>query len=401
MLVYFSLKNYGPFKEECTFDMRAIEAYKEHPYSVAEVNDMRILKVAEIHGANASGKSQLIKAYNDFRTLVLRSFRTVEDDLERFSTFYTPFLFDSETRTQDIEFEAEYAKAEGRYQYGFTHNSDCITSEWLYFTSAETNRKSTIVERTNDTIEFGASVRTECKKYENDIPDSSLVLSFLANMSLGTSVFERTLDCVLSVLPISSRMNNTNVAMEIKLQRYFMHDFNEAEKQRLLRFLSAIDTEIKDITVERSEHDVQVRTHHVGVDGKKYGIPLEIESDGTRKAIVLYSYIGAALKNNLGLMIDELDAQLHPFLLRGLVSLFYDVETNGQLIFTCHTTELLDKNFGRRDQYWFVEKDKGGASSLFALAEFKIRNDLSFAPAYLRGKFGAVPEIGDLTLEVF
>lgn len=144
---------------------------------------------------------------------------------------------------------------------------------------------------------------------------------------------------------------------------------------------------------------VKVFTLHTGLDEQEYWLPFGYESAGTRKVIALYSIIRLAIKYNRGLIIDEPNIQLHPLLVKYIVDLFHKSKTVGQFIYTTHDTTLLDKRYFRRDQIWFVEKDKFGQSYLYSLAEFKIRNDVSFEKAYLSGLYGGIPTLSELNME--
>lgn len=395
MLAYFSFKNHGPFKSECVFDMRAVDAYKEHQSTVARpTKDVGILKIATVYGANAAGKSQFVDAYSCFRRMVSRSFGGVREAMEE---SYAPFLFSAESSDAETEYEGMYVDEGGSYRYGFSHNNECVLEEWLYFVNAETRRASMILERDKDGLRLGASVRSECQKYVTDIADDTLALSFFRRLTLETKVFAHVARCIVDILPISSRMCTAEIGYT--LRRYFEHDFDEKEKETLLSLLASIDSGISDITVDKSNSGVQVLTHHTGLDGCDYVAPLEIESSGTRKVIALYSYFNAAVAMGKGLLIDELDAQLHPLLLKYLVDMFKREGSSGQLIYTCHDTSLLDKRYIRRDQIWIIEKGIGGASRMYSVAEFKPRKDLRLSSAYLSGVFGGVPTILESDVE--
>jgi hypothetical protein len=126
----------------------------------------------------------------------------------------------------------------------------------------------------------------------------------------------------------------------------------------------------------------------------------EHESEGTQKLFAMAGPLVDTLENGRILVIDELDARLHPLITREIISLFNSNQTNphnAQLIFMTHDTNILSHKFFRRDQIWFAEKDKFGATHLYSLAEYKIRNDASFENDYIQGRYGAVPFIGDLS----
>lgn len=397
MLVQFRFKNYGPFRDETVFDMRAIKSYKEHPDNLINgAGDNQYLKVAAIYGANASGKSNFVGAYATFLRIVRESFAQngKEDHKNVLEQCYDPFLFDNYSDNDDIEFEATYHEGNYEYRYGFVYNKETIEYEWLYRTNIDSKRRvaTTIIERKAQDIVLGASVRKECEKYLNDIDDDVLALSFFSSLKLKSTVFKDTIDCIRFIVPI--RMTCREF-VENALERYFKYLFDDEEKPELLNFLKAIDVQIKDIEVKKNNNSIEIYTYHSMPDGSLRKVPIEIESDGTKKAIAIYSYIRVSVFGNLGIIIDELNMQLHPLLVKYLVDLFYNQSTSGQLIYTTHDTTLLDKKYVRRDQVWFTAKDEAGASSLYSLAEYKIRNDYSFEKAYLGGAFGGIPNLTD------
>ena len=167
----------------------------------------------------------------------------------------------------------------------------------------------------------------------------------------------------------------------------------------MLSFLSAIDVGIKDIAVEKNKNSNTVYTYHMGKDKELYRFPLDIESDGTKRAIAIYSFVRVAVLYGKGLIIDEFNNQLHPLLQKYIIDLFYEESKCGQLIYTTHDTSLMDKQFMRRDQIWFTSKNDFGETSLYSLAEFKIRNDKSFEKDYLGGIYGGIPILKDFSFK--
>ncbi len=397
MLVLFRLKNYGPFKEETIFDMRAIKSYKEHPYNlITECNGDALLKVVAIYGANASGKSSFVDAYTSFVDIVRASFQTKDKEESKsvLSSNYYPFYLDEDTAEGDIEFEAVYYFEGFEYRYGFIYNENRIEYEWLYRKSLTTKRQSRIIERSQNKIVLGTSVKKVCEKYTANIDSDVLALSFFSSLKLRSHVFKDTAYCILAILPVYLTCDRNTDYM---LDRYFEKDFNEQEKPKLLSFLSAIDVGIKDIEVEKSKNSLSVYTYHVGKDNNMYRFPLDIESDGTRRAIALYSFVRIAVLHDKGLIFDEFNNQLHPLLQKYIIDLFHEESTCGQLIYTTHDTSLLDKQFMRRDQVWFASKNEAGESTMYSLAEFKLRNDKAFGRDYLSGIFGGIPILKDFS----
>ena len=173
---------------------------------------------------------------------------------------------------------------------------------------------------------------------------------------------------------------------------------------------SAMPEELKKLITRGSDSftQVSVKTTHkkYGNDGSFVGEEEfdmdENESDGTQKLFALAGPLLHALNEGEVLLIDELDSRLHPLVTLAIIRLFSEVESNSknaQLIFVTHDTNLLDKSLFRRDQIWFTEKNRYGATSLYSLAEFKIRNDASFGSDYIKGKYGAIPFIESLDIK--
>jgi hypothetical protein len=278
------------------------------------------------------------------------------------------------------------------YSYGFIYNATEIVAEWLYATSNSTKRQSTIIERSADIgIKPGASVRRECAKYVSSIPSDVLALSFFNSLALKVEVFNDVTSAIDLMFPLTGLMGGVEVGDFLHL--YFGSIYSDDKKSGLIDYLNDMDLGIVGFTVKKGSDDIMVWSHHVGEDGNTYRIPIELESDGTKKMIALYSLIAYTVSHEAGLIIDELDAELHPLLLRHIVSRFHSQDARAQLVFTARDLSLLDKRYLRRDQVWFSAKDDTGHSVLRSLADFKVRNDSSFGDAYLAGVFGAVPNI--------
>lgn len=399
MLVMFKFKNYGPFKGETVFDMRAIKSYKEHPYNLINENeDDALLKVVAVYGANASGKSSFVHAYRTFSRIILDSFHKndKEDEESVLSLNHYPFMFDDKSLFESTEFEAVYHFNNFEYRYGFVYDDEHIEYEWLYKMSLTTNRQSKIFERSSSTLDMGSSVKKVCEKYVSDIDNDVLALSFFSSLKLKTTIFKDVVSCITDVLPLSLTCDGQ---ADFLLNRYFEKDFTDEEKPKLLSFLNAIDVGIKDVQVDKKNGKTRVFTYHPSPNGELISAPIEIESDGTLRAIAIYSIVRIAALHNRVLLIDEFNNQLHPLLQKYIVDLFYEGSTRGQLIYTTHDTSLLDKQFMRRDQIWFVNKNEFGESTLYSLAEFKIRNDKSFGKDYLSGIYGGIPILKDFSFK--
>lgn len=386
MLVQFLLKNVLSFREETIIDMTAINAYKEHECNLIDIGTgERFLRVASIYGANASGKSNLNIAMHYFQNIVRDSLNNVNDGSETvLSKYYVPFLF--EEIFENSEYQIVEIVGDFEYRYGFEFNAECITAEWLYRKNLKTNRTTTVFERTTKEVQFGAYVRKECEPYKDQIPEETLVLSVFNKLRLKTDIFKMVYSSIMDTLVLSPDFGENTGFLDT-----FLPQVIDREKDKLIEFLTAIDTGIHDITYDDSDKEMKFETVHRGKDGKEYTLSLFFESEGTIKSIMLFIYSRMAIISNRSLFVDELNIKLHPLLLKFIIDLFYENDSSAQLIYTTHDTTLMDKKFFRRDQIWFVQKNEFGYSELVALSDFKVRSDASFEKDYLAGIYGGIP----------
>ena len=186
---------------------------------------------------------------------------------------------------------------------------------------------------------------------------------------------------------------------DTRILEAFLPQVIDQEKEKLVQFLTAIDTGIKDIAYDDSEKEIRFFTFHKGKDGREYPLSLYFESEGTIKSIMLFIYARMAILNDKSIFVDELNIKLHPLLLKFIIDLFYEKDSRAQLIYTTHDTTLMDKKFFRRDQIWFVQKDEYGYSELSALSDFKVRSDASFEKDYLAGVYGGIPFLKEFDMK--
>ncbi len=390
MFSMFSFKNVLSFPSEVTLDLRAVDAYDEHPTNLIQMDcKPNVLRVEAVYGANASGKSNLFFALVYFRSIVMESSNNVDD--HKFSAvrkYYFPFKFCE--NHGDSEFEAQIICHENVYTYGFAYNSKRIEKEWLYSLSQKTHRTSVILERDGDECSFGASVRRECVRYQNMISTDALALSLLGKTPLKAQAFREVFDEIrgMILVPAGSPSNTYQILQQLLPEEV------KKRKAKLLRFLNAIDSGISDISIDNSVKDhMEIYSMHKGRNGENYSLDIRNESDGTLKAVVMYLFSCAAIQNNHLMVVDEMNNKLHPLLLKLLVDQFYDEGTMAQLVYTTHDTTLLDRRFFRRDQINFVQKNEYGCSALYSLSDFKVRKDASFEKDYLAGVYGGIPRL--------
>ncbi|MCH5264518.1 MAG: ATP-binding protein [Lachnospiraceae bacterium] len=393
MLVQFMVKNFLSFKDETILDMTAVNAYKEHEYNLINYNDKeKFLRVAAIYGANASGKSNLYLAVSCFQEIVAKSFNNVNDDGKTaIAEYYAPFLFDQDET--NAEFQIIEILGDFEYKYGFEYNDKKVVSEWMYRKNLSTNRNTVIFERAESSVELGAAVRRECDIYKKQIPAETLALSFYNKLKLKTDIFREVYAGIMDLMVVP-----TSFYEDKEILKKFLPKVIDRDKNKLVEFLSAIDTGIHDIYYITDEKDIRIYTTHIGSDEKKYSLNLFSESEGTQRSIIIFINAQVAVFDNLTMFVDELNIKLHPLLLKLIIDLFYNENSTAQLVYTTHDTTLLDKKFFRRDQILFVQKDEYGHSELMSLSDFKVRSDASFEKDYLAGVYGGIPRIKDFEM---
>jgi predicted ATPase len=432
MLIEFSVGNYRSFKERVTLSMEAAEIASQPPlldeHNVFAANDdLRLLTSAAIYGANASGKSNLVLAIGMMRHLVLTSSR---DTQQGAIIPVEAFQLSTATDGQPSYFEIVFLAADVQYRYGFEVTQQQVIAEWLY--QLGERREKTLFTR--DATEILVSSRNfrEGRGLEKRTRRNALFLSVVAqfNGEIAAQILQwftmitirpgldedsdltlasRNKDDIpyrVAIEQLIRRLDTGIEAVQIETRPFVLPENVPSDVQQGLQFLLKY-AETLEGTIEQTE----VKTAHrqFDADGQPLGQVLfsmtQQESRGTQRLFALAGAFLRTLHDGLILLIDELDARLHPNLVIELIKLFNNPTTNpkhAQLIFTTHNTNLLNARLFRRDQIWFVEKSRQGASDLYSLVEYRvdgkiIRNDASFEKDYVAGRYGAVPFIGDLS----
>ena len=410
MLIRFSFKNFKSFKDENVLDMEAT-SLKEHEYNVVKIDQVNLLKVAAIYGANASGKTNVLQAFDYMKKRIL-----VSDDSKKNSPIDEDNVYSFMINNEPISLEVEIlAKNNKIYKYGFDVLKDSIVSEWLYekrinkFYSVFEREKNNVTMKSNNKISGLANIDERTlflniySKIDKDNEDFNNVYDWFVNanyLDLGNPRFEDFI--------------NTRISLKILS--------DEKYKKELLRFIKTFDSGIEGIKttpnsleeVQNNNRVVKVELIHRGDNNELKALPLELESNGTRKMFHLFDFFMDALRNGMVLFIDELDAKLHPLLTRYIINLFHNSETNignGQLIYSTHDTVNLNKETFRRDEIWFTEKNRDGVSEMYALSDYilddedgnnksgkKVRNDATYNKDYLTGRYGAIPVLEEFEI---
>jgi hypothetical protein len=427
MLIQFSVGNYRSFKERTVFSMVAANTKSKDPLInknnvFHEENNLELLTSTAIYGANSSGKSNLVKALAFMRQFVLTSASTPIDSLIPVE----PFQLSTETENEPSFFEIIFCIEHGiQYRYGFEVNNKKVISEWLF--AIPKTKEARYFTREESAIDPSSKYFKEGKGLIEKTRPNALFLAVAAQFNGETS---------LSIVNWFQQIAIVSGLDDTFYRGYTINQVSTGQyRNAIIKLVKDLDLDIENIEVNKLEKDrfrlppgiteviqpllikniednglFTINTIHQKLDqkGKSVGsIKFDMgnnESEGTQKAFFLAGPIISVLSLGNVLIIDEMEARLHPILTRNLIQLFNSIETNpkhAQLIFTTHDTNLLSNKIFRRDQIWFIEKDKFCASHLYSLAEIKIddnkvRNDASFEDDYLKGRYGAIPFLGGI-----
>jgi AAA15 family ATPase/GTPase len=437
MLVEFSVENYRSFKERQTFSMVASEDEAmliSNSFPMPKTKDLHLLTSAVIYGANASGKSNLLRAMRTLRNIVVSSASRMQMG-DKFDV--EPFLFDAESQKQPTGLEVIFIDNQIRYEYGLSLDEQRVYEEWLlaypkgrtqtWFSRAYNPENPEFKEDDGYEWSFGTGLKGEKERIKKFVRYNSLFLSHAAqnNHPQLTEVFQWF-------------RKNLNIITPDFSSDYTAHRCQEDEDfcQKVVNLLIQADIGISDINIKMEMHsylslpdkikteiknmkevlqstipkfsaenfhliEIGIKSLHKMIDSEKV-VPLDMadESEGTKRLFELAGHWLNVLQDGDFLIIDELDRSLHPILSTALARMFNNPDINknqAQLIFTTHDTSLLDGEIFRPDQIWFTEKDKS-MTKLYSLHEFKPCEDESLQKGYLKGRYGAIPFVGGLNI---
>ena len=395
MLCQFTVKNFKSIRDEITFDMQAA-AISEHEDRIIKDKDEELyLPVSAVYGPNGGGKSNVFEALHSLVTKVLRPLYATSNNediaMKMKKLVIEPFAFDKKTRNEPTEFELFFRTALAEYRYELNVKKEVVEYERLDCIKLETGRKSALFERDKDEITLkGAFARL---KSSDELSDTLPLLSYFGITYSKNEVVQDVLgwfDEEIHFLNYGNPMRELRMAVSK----------SEDVKRLMLQIIQEMDLDIVDFRVEKKENDqIEVFTKHI-VDKYEAELNLLDESSGTKKLFGLLPFIAKSLLRGTTLVIDELDAKIHPVLLKYLIMTFSDMEKNkkgAQLIFTSHDLSTMNSEVFRRDEIWFVAKGNRQNSKLYSLVEFKngkgesVRKDAKFNKQYLEGKYGADP----------
>lgn len=396
MILEFCVTNYLSIKDELrlSFIATSLKENMSEPNDIFRLDDtdIHLLRSAVIYGANASGKSNVLKALAFFKQFITDSFK---DSQAGQAIDVETFRLNASTAIEPTTMEATFTDGEFIYRYGFEVNSESVQVEWLYKRAGKKRAKEVEIfyRDTDSTTVHPKSQLLQEVVNKKMVRSNALLLSTAAQFNENTAV------------SILRWLADTKVLFcsqdDILWQNAIKHLDDDTMRQRITDFARYADLGIESIT----KTDNRLVSHHRQYDDNGRQVNNvsfafnRNESEGTIKYFSLAYPIIDALDNGKRIIIDELDSRLHPLLVKRIVALFNDANTNpkgAQLLFTAHDTFLLSAGLFRRDQVWFTQKNSFGATELFSLAEYKVRSGSPFEKDYLQGKYGATPLIGDM-----
>jgi AAA15 family ATPase/GTPase len=428
MLIEFSVGNFLSFKNINTISLLSSnDSYLINENTFMSKNGLRLLKCIGFYGANASGKSNILKALMFFKNFIVNSSKESRANEE---INVINFKLNTFSEKSPSFFEIVFLVEDTIYRYGFEINRKEILGEWLFarFPSDEDKlpKENKLFVRENNKIIIGKNFK-EGKKLEEKTRNNSLFLSVVAQFN--GEISKKIIKWFLQYNVIFSDSNFFGLTADI-----LGNNRDTKRGDRLKELIKSADLGIEDIVTTEFEENyddfikhfplileekgflidknkpifrTEINTKHKKFDENNKLIGLETfdlakeESDGTKRFFSIGGPLIDTLDTGKILFIDEIEASLHPLLVQEIIKLFNSKTTNpknAQLIFTTHNTSFLNLKILRRDQIFFTEKSEYGESKIYSLIEFKnIRKDNSIGKNYLFGKFGAVPYVKNLS----
>ena len=411
MIQELKIKNFLSFKDEVTFSFEATKDTFAEDYQVVEVaSGVRLLRFAMVYGANASGKSNLLKAFEYLRSFWKKQTRSIEE-----TTSVMPFLFDKKTSIEPSRFELVFYVGGIKYNYQLELDEDQVYLEKLnYYKSVqptmlfvrEYKDGMSVIVYNNSVVKLSP---TEKEKISVECLKNMSFFAALGKANVSVSElntvrrwmithFEKMVDPTLSLTEKAEEKLANDTAFREYLVNYFKNahfDISDIETQ-------AFDTTPVEVPFERTTKSITltIKTYRTffehlvtnGEEKEKYKLPIYLESYGTRRIFGLASAIYDVRVKDGFLMVDEIEASLHPRFLEKLLFEYFNNKGWSQMLVTIHDDSLLDlvNDLIRKDSIWFTEKKESGTTDLFRLTEFKGLNRIaSIRSAYRLGRFGA------------
>ena len=430
MIINFSLQNFGSVKDKQTLTFEADKSEHLENYYIIHSGSFRLLKLALIYGANASGKTTILKGLEFLRDLVLEPEEKKTDELD-----FHPFLFDQETPNKTSKLSIDFIQNDVRYDYEVEFSKQAVVSERLdNYNPSKANifKRKTDLKHQFTEIKFGSKIKKD-KTFKNTLESNTLWNNTVLGGFLKTNIdfveLNETVDWFKKYL-------NPLVYTRTELEGYVTSKIDEKEilKKDVINILKKADFHISDILIQEEDKEipegileffekqfkasgdrfkklkeegkitsVNIDFEHT-VNGNKYSLPIDLESQGTRRYYGFAGLLALLIKHNHIIPIDELEASLHPDLYIQFILSFLVNTENSQIIATTHNREILDnKDIFRNDAIWFANKSDNCSTELYSLADFDtsvVRDTTNVLNAYKSGKLKGRPNLGDYYIEL-
>ena len=443
MLIRFVVENFFSFGERKEFSMIPYQNLRTLNHHKYKEGNFEILKTASIYGANGSGKSNLIKSLQILQDLVL--LESLNYNLNQ-----TTFKFNEDTESKNQVLGIEFFQDDIPFYYAIVLNKGRISEEELYVSGLGAKKDVLLYSRTTD--ENNKSNILFPEEFENDAEGKVLksilikefvkpnepILKLLSNrdhsffddIKIAYKWFSDTLHILTPnskvgylahVIDINLAYKNyvndfmcslntgiTELKTEKKEIKEYFGDDNEVELNSLIKTVKSYPEKIiplrnsmnEEIIIVNEDENIWVKSlkiGHTGKNGKNKLFDLKEESDGTVRLLDFVPAFKSIIADKKVFVIDEIERSIHPLLIKELVEKFsLDENTSGQLLFTTHETNLLDQKIFRKDEIWFTEKNKDGATDLYSLNDFNVHKTIDIQKGYLNGRFGSIPFLGNL-----
>lgn len=390
MLCQFSFKNFKSYKNETVFDFQAAALTEHEATLITQEKGSALLPVSVVYGPNGGGKTNLIRALACLITLVVTPIHELGKNRVPFIFQHRvpcePFSFDSSSVDEPTEFNIFFRTSGNEYRYYIALSRDEVISESLYRRKLGGKKTATIFEREKSEIVLGASISKN--NVNTEVNPKMPYLSFLAiNYNFPSIVEVQTWfeSCVIR--------NYANPETEKKISLFDDGQF----KSSFIRSLNDMGIDITDYKFDRDADEFLLQRT---IADQVYYLPFSSESDGTKKLFAALPVLMIALEEGRLVVIDELDAKLHPKLLRYIITLFTNRQinkNNAQLVFTSHDMSTMKNDVFRRDEIWFAALDEEHSSDLYSLYEIRkedgkrVNHTASYDKQYLEGRYGADP----------
>lgn len=395
MLCQFSFKNFKSYKETTTFDFQATSIPEFSESLLKSEKADALLPVGVIYGPNGGGKTNLLLALSCLISTVVKPIYELEKAREKIiiqqKISAAPFYFNEISRKMPTEFEVYFRQGKNEYRYNLSICGDDIAEEALYWKSIGGKRTGMVFDREGAEITLGASINKA--SINRSVNPKMPYLSFLAinyDIPVIVEVQKWFESCIVK--------NYTNPIAD----RQIMFSDDESYRKRIVRALNDVDIDVSGYRYDEENHELYTQRM---IEGKIYELSFNDESDGTKKMIAALPVILLALQEGRLVIIDELDAKLHPKLLRYVISLFKNKNVNkkgAQLLFTSHDMTTMKNTVFRRDEIWFAAENERHESEIYSLYEIRRENNervnstAAYDKQYLEGRYGADPYLTNM-----